>query len=510
MPPKWTVEPTDGGAAAGQEVALHCQADGYPDPIVSWKKAVGGQQPGEYKDFLFEPNARQYRNGSVVFAHVRKENEGHYMCEAKNGIGSGVSKVVFLKVNAPARFPQKNRQLRVVKGERAHLQCSATGDTPMEMTWRKEGQEILRGGGGDRKYTMREQKLAEGMASELGIERTARGDTATFTCSAANAYGRDEMNVQLIVQEAPEPPDSLKVAEQSSRSVALSWTQPYSGNSPITGYVIQYKLGSDPWPASPPNISIPGSATSASVQNLRPAQVYHVRILAENRLGRSEPSQSIQVGTLEEVPSGSPQAVRAEAKSSTELVVSWEAPPRDSWNGVLLGYHVGYREGGSANARSYKYKSVEVRAHFGGEAALAGLGKYTNYTVVVQAYNGRGSGPASEAVTARTLEDSPSLPPQDVHCSVLSSESLRVTWQPPPAEGRNGVLLGYKVSFRSFGQWMDDEDDDQQTKVVSALGTTLVGLKKYCNYSVSVLGYTAPGDGVTSEPVYCRTQEDGN
>lgn len=43
-------------------------------------------------------------------------------------------------------------------------------------------------------------------------------------------------------------------------------------------------------------------------------------------------------------PSGPPLDIRAEAKSSTELVVTWEPPQRDMWNGNLLGYYVGYQE----------------------------------------------------------------------------------------------------------------------------------------------------------------------
>lgn len=57
------------------------------------------EQPGEYKDFLFQPNVQQYQNGSLSFLHISKENEGQYLCEAKNNIGAGVSKVIVLKVN---------------------------------------------------------------------------------------------------------------------------------------------------------------------------------------------------------------------------------------------------------------------------------------------------------------------------------------------------------------------------------------------------------------------------
>lgn len=41
VPPRWTVEPADSSVAAGQDVILHCQADGYPSPVITWRKAVG-------------------------------------------------------------------------------------------------------------------------------------------------------------------------------------------------------------------------------------------------------------------------------------------------------------------------------------------------------------------------------------------------------------------------------------------------------------------------------------
>uniref|UniRef100_A0A6P7FJH3 Down syndrome cell adhesion molecule-like protein Dscam2 isoform X4 n=1 Tax=Diabrotica virgifera virgifera TaxID=50390 RepID=A0A6P7FJH3_DIAVI len=507
VPPRWTVEPADSSVAAGQEAVIHCQADGYPKPIITWKKAVG-EQPGEYKDFLFEPNVQQYQNGSLIFMHISKENEGHYLCEGKNNIGTGVSKVIHLRVNAPAYFTQKSKQLQVVKGEQAHLQCSALGDTPMEINWKVGGQHISKDG--DQRYTIREQVLAEGMVSELGIERTIRQDTGIFICSANNAYGNDDMNIQLIVQEIPEPPRNVRVMDQLSRSIGVSWTQPYAGNSPILNYIIQYKIGSETWPTQPLKVTVPGSQTTTTLPNLHPAQVYHLRLLAENRLGLSEPSQTVQVNTLEEVPSGAPLDIRAEPKSSTEIVVTWEPPPRESWNGNLLGYHVGYQEytnDDSNNiAQNYIFKSVEVRPHFGGEATLQGLAKFTTYNIVVQAYNSRGSGPASEPVTARTLEDSPTLPPENVQCSVLNAQSLHISWEPPLVEGQNGIIQGYKVTYHSVGEWFDNED--QQTKIVNQLRTTISGLRKYTNYSMTVLAYTSSGDGVRSVPVFCQTEED--
>lgn len=82
------------------------------------------------------------------------------------------------------------------------------------------------------------------MVSELGIMHTYRQDTGVLTCFASNAFGQDEMTIQLVVQEVPEMPKNIRINDQQSRSIQLSWSQPYSGNTPIINYMVQYKAGS--------------------------------------------------------------------------------------------------------------------------------------------------------------------------------------------------------------------------------------------------------------------------
>lgn len=86
-------------------------------------------------------------------------------------------------------------------------------------------------------------KFAHAKCNVAGIDRTIRQDTGVFICSAANSYGSDDMSIQLIVQEIPEAPRNVRVTEQQSRSIGISWTYPYAGNSPVSSYIIQYKPG---------------------------------------------------------------------------------------------------------------------------------------------------------------------------------------------------------------------------------------------------------------------------
>jgi len=53
------------------------------------------------------------------------------------------------------------------------------------------------------------------------------------------------------------------------------------------------------------------------------------------------------------------------------------------------------------------------------------------------------------------------------------------------------------------------DGEGAETKVTSSLKTTLQSLARFTNYSVSVLAFTAGGDGVRSDPLLCRTEEDG-
>lgn len=477
VPPKWIVEPKDVSVQADTDVQLDCQAGGYPQPAITWKKAIAAN-PGDYKDFLYEPNVSLFPNGSLLFKKISKESEGHFLCEAKNTIGSGVSKVVFLKVNGKwlslfefqfpthahpmsshfpvaAHFATKNKQIFIARGKQVHIQCNAQGDTPIELKWRMQNSATRLDETVDSRYSIREQLLDNGMVSELGISYTYRQDNGVYICQASNAFGQDEMTIQLTIQEVPEPPKNLRINAQQSRNSQLSWSTPFSGNSAIEEYHIQYKLVADTWQAAE-RLSVTGSHSVITLQNLKPAQTYQIRLTAENKLGSSEFSEVLQMTALEEVPSGPARNIKGEARSSTEIYLSWEPPDRNEWNGNLLGYYVGFQMAGGHLAvdatQGYNFKTVEIRSQFGGESILANLNKFTQYHIVVQAYTSQGSGPPSDEITVTTLEDVPSSPPENPKCDILSSTSLYITWSPPPISEQNGKIRGYKVAVISVDE----------------------------------------------------------
>ncbi|XP_065340865.1 cell adhesion molecule Dscam1 isoform X21 [Cloeon dipterum] len=503
VPPRWILEPTDKAFAQASNAKVECKADGFPKPQVTWKKAAG-VVPGDYKDFKAnDPNVK-VEDGTLSISDIQKANEGYYLCEATNGIGSGLSAVMLISVQAPPSFEVKLRNQTSRRREPTVLQCEAKGEKPIGILWNMNNKRL--DPKSDSRYTIREEILPNGVLSDLSIKRTERSDSALFTCVATNAFGSDDSSINLIVQEIPEAPYDLKVLDKSGRSVQLSWEPPYDGNSPIKKYSLEYKVSKGTWESDIDRVMVPGESTVAGIFNLRPATTYSIRIVAENEMGSSEPSDTVTIITAEEAPSGPPTDVKVEPVDQKTLKISWKPPERDEWNGDILGYYVGYKL--SSSDKPYLFETVEFSKEEGKEHHLqiAELKTYTQYSVIVQAFNKVGAGPMSEETRQYTAEGVPEQSPQDTACTTLTSQTIRVSWVSPSLTSANGILKGYKVIYGPSDTWYDENTKD--TKITSSSETILHGLHKYTNYSMMVLAFTSGGDGVKSIPIHCQTEQD--
>ncbi|XP_046989035.1 Down syndrome cell adhesion molecule-like protein 1 homolog [Schistocerca americana] len=434
-------------------------------------------------------------NGSLCIHSARSVDKGHFLCQATNGFGIGLSKVVHLDVRVPARFHRPFQNITAIQGSSATLDCTADGDKPVSINWFQNGHRF--DATLHERVTAEEIALPNGVAAKLEFERLQRTDTARFVCIAANKYGSDRSEILLVVQEPPETPVNFHVSNYSSRSVSLAWEPPYDGNSRITHYVVQYKNTSVTWHWNVAQVLVQGDQQNVTVAGLLPAHAYHFRALAGNSIGTSNATSVLSVTTEEEPPESPPRDVKVRTKSSESLLVTWKPPEQKFQNGEILGYHIGYRESNSSD--EFRYKTFEVIPGTQLQGLLNSLRKFTEYSVHVQAYNRAGTGPRSPGVAATTGEDVPGSPPEDVRCEPSSSSSLSVWWS-APATQINGVLQGYRVLYRALSDW--DE------RVTGEENVELADLQSFCNYSVEVRAFTSKGDGAGSRPVFCRTLED--
>ncbi|XP_025019893.1 Down syndrome cell adhesion molecule-like protein 1 [Python bivittatus] len=502
VPPRFVVQPNNQDGIYGKAGVLNCSVDGYPPPKVMWKHAKGSGNPQQYHPVPLTGRIQILPNSSLLIRHVLEEDIGYYLCQASNGVGTDISKSMFLTVKIPAMITSHPNTTIAIKGQAKELNCTARGERPIIIRWEK-GDTVI---DPDRniRYAIATKDNGDEVISTLKLKPAERGDSVFFSCHAINSYGEDRGLIQLTVQEPPDPPE-LEIREVKARSMNLRWTQRFDGNSIITGFDIEYKNKSDSWDFKQSTRNISPTINQANIVDLHPASVYSIRMFSFNKIGRSEPSKDLTISTEEAAPDGPPLDVTLQPMTSQSIQVTWKAPKKELQNGVIRGYQIGYRE--NSPGSSGQYSIVEMKATGDSEVyTLDNLKKFAQYGVVVQAFNRAGTGPSSSEINATTLEDVPSQPPENVRALSITSDVAVISWSEPPRSTLNGILKGYRVIFWSL--YMDGEWGEMQNVTTTRERAELRGMEKFTNYSVQVLAYTQAGDGVRSNVLHIQTKED--
>lgn len=306
----------------GNQLQVQCEATGYPTPSISWFRGQGKLS----KDF--QPILLRNSTLSVNFATAT--DEGYYMCQATNEVGSGLKKIIFIHVNEPARFEFAYRNVSTRRNEPATLTCQAMGDEPLNIYWSHNNHRIDYN---NFRLSIAEMKIENGVTSQLSISRTDRSDSGKYRCIAENAFGKSEQAIFLAVQEPPEMPSNLEAIEVGSRTVKIAWKRPFDGNSPVLSYVVQYQMHKPlfdrntlpnydiEW-RNPSifNLSVPVISNAISsdgspretavVSGLAPSTTYLLRMMAENEIAKSRFTDALIIKTQEEAPTEPPYNVK--------------------------------------------------------------------------------------------------------------------------------------------------------------------------------------------------------
>ncbi|XP_059053178.1 cell adhesion molecule Dscam2-like [Achroia grisella] len=526
VPPYWQIEPSDAAVLLNGSLTVSCEARGHPPPAIYWTKFSGSTETtlGGVSDPVV------LTNGSLRLETARAEHSGKYRCRADNGVPPALTRTLNIHVNEPARFETPSANVTAKLGDTIRLVCVARGDSPLSTSWSHSGRALPKS---DYRMSISETRSAEGLRSELAIERADRRDSGVYRCQASNPYGRSDHFVHLAVQEPPEPPANFRVLETTSRSVRLQWRRPYDGNSPVLGYVVQYRrhdsTSPDSWrDADTQNVSVSthtvdtySEAEEATITGLEPATAYLVRARTVTAQFASTHTRAVLALTLHEPPARAPISLRASAPRPTTIELAWQAPPSSSWNGELLGYTVWWwpsADGSLAGGANVGMEFATVRGLIN-KYTIEGLEHYTRYSVSVRAFNSAGAGPATAPVNTLTQESVPSEGPRAVRCRAVSPQSIKVEWSPPPAHAHHGALLGYKLLYRPdhTTDWLEWEvrggggpstGAGAEVKRVAGVETLLLALRPHTNYTMQALAYTAAGDGVPAHPIHCTTQQD--
>lgn len=430
------------------------------------------------------------------------------------------------------------------------MECNATGDQPLTVNWFKEDNKLSKRGGDN--FEIYETMTSNGVNSVLVIRSVSRADGLTYKCVGENEYGNDERLIKLMVVEVPSRPMNVRIKDTWSRSAAIVWSAPFSGNSPITSYVIQYwrkntnEAGQSSQNHRRQELTVSGVQTSALITNLMPALTYEVSVIAENQVGRSEASENVAISTGEDEPTAAPADVSVEARGPSTIKVTWKVPPSETWNGKLRGFYVGFRPRVAPNtidvqsmqvpgvAAGFSYRTIEyVQGQLVFEAFLTNLNRGQDYEIIVKAFNSIGSGPDSHVMSVRTFDgDLPSSPNLFAHHASQSSIALRWTY-PSRAQSTLSSIKRYVLYYQRQGDdsWLEigipvedrssrgsnhqgqdngQSSGNQQGVSMSESGTInyqLTGLDAGSTYKIYVVAVNNFGMGDPSNFVTTKTEQ---
>ncbi|KRF82053.1 LOW QUALITY PROTEIN: uncharacterized protein Dvir_GJ19051 [Drosophila virilis] len=501
-------------ALDGKDATISCRAVGAPNPNITWIY-------NETQLVELSSRVQILESGDLLISNIRASDAGLYICVRANEAGT-VKGEAYLGVLVRTQIIQPPVDTTVLLGLTATLQCKVSSDpsVPFNIDWYREGHPAP---------ISNSQRIGVQGDGQLEIQAVRASDVGSYACVVTSPGGNETRAARLSVIELPFPPSNVKVerlAEPRQRSINVSWTPGFDGNSPISKFIIQRREVSkleksdDPVPELLRNWITELSNVSADqrwilLEHLKAATVYQFRVSAVNRVGEGSPSEPSNVVELpQEAPSGPPVGFVGSARSMSEIMTQWQPPLEEHRNGHILGYILRYRLYGYNNVPwTYQNITNEVQRSF----LIKELITWKDYVVQIAAYNEMGVGIYTEGAKIKTKEGVPEAPPTNLRVVALNSTAAKISWKPPNPQQINGINQGYKIQA-----WQQHHIDGEPRDVEKRMMTVppslidplaeqtaiLNGLDKYAKYNISVLCFTDPGDGIISQKVPVMTKED--
>lgn len=437
----------------------------------------------------------------------------------KTGAGAG-----------PQSLPESIRTLEDYPGPVSDLKIDNIRDKSLRINWQppKEINGVLTG------YIIKYQLKTGTSPVPPPIERTPETTSHTLTdllyettyvisVQAKTSVGpgparTTEIN-SGVPPELPGPPKSLAVTNIEARSVLLQFIPGFDGKTTINLWIVEAQTENNSSWVRIYSISDP-TANQILVKNLLPYTRYKLRIIAQNIVDNSEPSEPCnQFQTKQAAPGVAPEDVTPRAINSTAIRVRWRQIPRSEWNGDSLGYKIRYRRWSKdvnlnttspedvALVRETTWRNVDINnGSITQEYILVNLEEWMDYQIEMVSYNVVGSSNPSLTMSERTEEDVPSASPRNLLLITKSSTSIMVSWTQLPILLQNGNIRGYKVRYKA--KWPGAEMNVLQVDGETSLNVTLTSLRKFVEYEVQVQAFTRMGDGVLSPVAIKRTAGD--
>uniref|UniRef100_A0A8B9LAN3 Contactin 1b n=1 Tax=Astyanax mexicanus TaxID=7994 RepID=A0A8B9LAN3_ASTMX len=462
------------GAENGR-VVIECKPRAAPKPRFIWKR--GSELLSNSSRMLI------WDDGSLEILNVTKSDEGAYTCYAENDRGKSNSTGT-LSITEATKITEAPSDVEVTVGESTVLQCSASYDPSLDITfiWIVNSYII----NFDIDFEHYELMLNSGNLLIKNIQVAHAGE---YSCTAQTIVDNVTASANIFVIGRPGPPGGVRVEEIKDTSVKLVWSLGSDHGSPLIQHVVQtrdfYALDPEDWKTAVTSpVFLDGKAEAAEILDLYPWMEYEFRVYAINELGLGHSSlPSIKIKTWDAIPNMAPTDVDGYMSLNGELIVTWTPVKPQYFFGKKFGYVVFFKP---HEDKEWKWSTVadpESRRYVYKDNIIPN----TEIQVKVKSYNIKGEGPYSLTKVVFSSERAPTEAPLDVYARQVTSTEALVWWVPV-----------YQVRY-----WRKYDDNEAAASRVLVHGsvnqTRLENMRTDSHYLIEVRAYNGAGLGPPSE-----------
>ncbi|XP_018079824.1 neural cell adhesion molecule 1-B isoform X2 [Xenopus laevis] len=421
-----------------ESVVLSCDADGFPDPEISWLKKGEPIEDGEEKISFNEDKSE------MTIYRVEKEDEAEYSCIANNQAGEAEA-IVLLKVYAKPKITYVENKTAVELDE-ITLTCEASGDPIPSITWRTAHRNISSEEKASWTRPLKQETLDGHIVvkdhirmSALTLKDIQYTDAGEYFCVASNPIGVDMQAMYFEVQYAPKIRGPVVVYTWEGNPVNITCDVLAHPSAAVSWFRDGQLLPSSNFS----NIKIYNGPTFSSLEVNPDSEndFGNYNCSAVNSIGH-ESSEFILVQA--DTPS-SPAIRKVEPYSSTVMIV-FDEP--DATGGVpILKYKAEWRVVGQEKWHARYYDAKEVSAE--SIITVTGLKPETSYMVKLSAVNGKGLGDStpSQDFTTQPVKGEPSAPKLVGH---LSEDGNSIKVDIIKQDDGGSPIRHYLVNYRAL------------------------------------------------------------
>ncbi|XP_077598545.1 receptor-type tyrosine-protein phosphatase delta isoform X44 [Stigmatopora nigra] len=255
---------------------------------------------------------------------------------------------------------------------------------------------------------------------ELLAETTYSVTVGAYTTKGDGA--RSKPKLVTTTGAVPEKP-RLMVSTTNMGTALLQWHPPAVTHGPLQGYRLRFgRKDLEPLTV----IEFPERDNHYTTREIHKGASYTFRLSARNKVGFGEETVK-EVTTNEDVPSGYPRRIAAEAATASTIQVSWQELLLAERNGAIVKYALQYKDINSPRSPSELFITAPESS-----VALDGLKADTTYDIKMCAFTSKGSGPYSPSVQIRT-QPLDQVFAKNFHVRAATKTSVLLTWEIPDA-----------------------------------------------------------------------------